>query len=95
VARRKRILLDLLAIVVGGEKRLRPHAESVVLSSVDGGGHSWPGGKALPQWMVGPTSSTVDATAEMWAFFREHPVPTESRLETPPQPCRQSPMDAL
>lgn len=49
---------------------------SVVLYTIEGGGHSWPGGKPLPQWLVGPTTSAVDATAEMWTFFREHPLPT-------------------
>ena len=45
---------------------------AVVLYTVQGGGHSWPGGKPLPEWLVGPTSRSIDATSEMWAFFREH-----------------------
>jgi polyhydroxybutyrate depolymerase len=45
---------------------------AVVLYTVRGGGHSWPGGKPLPEWMVGPTSPSIDATSLMWAFFREH-----------------------
>ena len=45
---------------------------AVVLYTVQGGGHSWPGGKPLPEWMIGPTSRSVDATGQMWAFFREH-----------------------
>ena len=44
----------------------------VVLYTVQGGGHSWPGGKPLPEWIVGPTSRSIDATSRMWAFFREH-----------------------
>ncbi len=44
----------------------------VVLYAVQGGGHSWPGGKPLPAWWVGPTSNSIDATSQMWAFFREH-----------------------
>jgi polyhydroxybutyrate depolymerase len=44
----------------------------VVLYTVQGGGHSWPGGKAIPEWMLGPTSRSIDATSQMWAFFREH-----------------------
>ncbi|PYO27541.1 MAG: hypothetical protein DMD73_08975 [Gemmatimonadetes bacterium] len=47
---------------------------AVVLYTIRGGGHSWPGGKPLPQWWVGPTSRSVDATSEMWAFFRAHPL---------------------
>ncbi len=44
----------------------------VVLYTIQGGGHSWPGGKPLPKWWVGPTSDRIDATRQMWAFFREH-----------------------
>jgi polyhydroxybutyrate depolymerase len=44
----------------------------VVLYTVQGGGHSWPGGKPLPEWWVGSTSNSIDATSLMWAFFREH-----------------------
>lgn len=45
---------------------------SVILYTVEGGGHAWPGGKPLPEWWVGPTSNSVDATRLMWDFFREH-----------------------
>jgi polyhydroxybutyrate depolymerase len=47
---------------------------AVVLYTIRGGGHSWPGGKPMPEWMVGPTSQSIDATSQMWAFFREHPL---------------------
>ena len=45
---------------------------TVVLYTIQGGGHSWPGGKPLPEWWVGPTSRSIDATSQMWTFFREH-----------------------
>jgi polyhydroxybutyrate depolymerase len=45
---------------------------AVVLYTIRGGGHSWPGGKPLPEWFVGRTSSSIDATSQMWAFFRDH-----------------------
>ena len=45
---------------------------AVVLYTIQGGGHSWPGGKPLPEWFVGPTSQSIDATSVMWSFFREH-----------------------
>src|SRR6266516_3477272 len=48
---------------------------AVVLYTIKGGGHSWPGGKPLPQWFVGPTSTSIEATSLMWAFFRAHPLP--------------------
>ena len=44
----------------------------VVLYAIQGGGHQWPGGKPLPKWMVGSASNSIDATSQMWAFFREH-----------------------
>lgn len=44
---------------------------AVVLYTIEGGGHTWPGGKPLPEWFVGSTSRSIDATSLMWAFFRE------------------------
>lgn len=46
---------------------------TAVLYTIRGGGHSWPGGEPMPHWLVGPTSNSVDATSQMWMFFREHP----------------------
>ena len=47
---------------------------TVVLYTVQGGGHTWPGGTPLPKWFVGRTTHSVDATRLMWAFFSEHPL---------------------
>jgi len=48
----------------------------VVLYTVKGEGHQWPGGKRVAaEWMVGPYSRSIDATRQMWAFFREHQLP--------------------
>lgn len=47
---------------------------AVALYTVSGGGHTWPGSKPLPEWRVGPNSNGIDATREIWAFFREHPL---------------------
>jgi polyhydroxybutyrate depolymerase len=46
---------------------------SVVLYTIYGGGHTWPGGTPLPEWFVGRTTQSIDATSLMWAFFTEHP----------------------
>ena len=47
---------------------------TVVLYTVRGGGHTWPGGKGMPDWILGPTPRSIDATSEMWDFFIEHPL---------------------
>ncbi len=46
---------------------------AVVLYTIRGGGHTWPGGGAMPEWFAGRASSSVDATRQTWAFFRAHP----------------------
>lgn len=80
-ARRNRCAAHPIAsvVVVPDVTRIAyPHCAAnadVVLYAVQGGGHSWPGGKPLPKWWVGPTSNSIDATSEMWAFFREHQLP--------------------
>jgi polyhydroxybutyrate depolymerase len=45
----------------------------VVLYTVKGGGHQWPGGRRLPEFLVGPYTRDLDATRQEWSFFREHP----------------------
>jgi len=47
---------------------------SVVLYTIRGGGHTWPGGQQLPEWFAGRTSTSIDATREMWSFFAAHPA---------------------
>jgi polyhydroxybutyrate depolymerase len=47
---------------------------AVVLYTIRGGGHTWPGGGPLPEWFCGRTSRSIDASSQMWAFFREHPL---------------------
>jgi len=46
---------------------------AVVLYTIQGGGHTWPGGMPLPEWFVGRTTRSIDATSLMWAFFVAHP----------------------
>ena len=45
----------------------------VTLCTIDGGGHTWPGGTPVPT--LGATSTDLDATAHMWTFFQAHPLP--------------------
>ena len=45
----------------------------VILYSVDGGGHTWPGGfQYLPSFIVGKTSRDIDANQIIWSFFKKH-----------------------
>jgi polyhydroxybutyrate depolymerase len=46
----------------------------VVLYTIRGGGHTWPGGTPLPKWFVGVTTRSIDATSLMWSFFSDHPL---------------------
>ncbi len=52
-----------------------PNNAPVVFYTLEGGGHTWPGGKPLPRWMCGPTLRSIDATRLMWEFFQAHPGP--------------------
>lgn len=48
----------------------------VVLYTVIGGGHTWPGDQPSPTESVwGYTAQQIDATQLMWQFFKEHPLP--------------------
>ena len=42
----------------------------VMFYTIDGGGHTWPGG--FPILITGKTSNTIDATREMWDFFQNY-----------------------
>jgi polyhydroxybutyrate depolymerase len=46
---------------------------AVELCVIDGGGHTWPGGR-VPA-VAGKTSQDLIATDRMWQFFSEHPLP--------------------
>jgi polyhydroxybutyrate depolymerase len=46
----------------------------VVLYTIEGGGHTWPGGPAAAR-RVGRASREIDATSTIWAFFQRHPRP--------------------
>jgi polyhydroxybutyrate depolymerase len=44
----------------------------VNLCTVDGGGHTWPGGLPVPA--LGLTTTDINATDTMWEFFLRHPL---------------------
>jgi polyhydroxybutyrate depolymerase len=45
---------------------------SVVLYSIIGGGHTWPGSLAIPAF--GLTTTQINASNTIWAFFAAHPL---------------------
>jgi polyhydroxybutyrate depolymerase len=45
----------------------------VILCTLKGGGHTWPGGVPIP--FLGKTSSDLSATRAMLDFFEAHPMP--------------------
>lgn len=45
----------------------------VVLYTIEGGGHTWPG-SSFKLDFLGKTSSDINATAVMWEFFKQHPM---------------------
>jgi len=47
----------------------------VIFYTLNGGGHTWPGGGLLPGWLVGEISTDINASPELWSFFSNHPLP--------------------
>lgn len=48
----------------------------VVFYSIEGGGHTWPGGSQyLPVAWVGGVCRDFDASEVIWEFFKKHPKP--------------------
>lgn len=73
-ARRNQCALDPIDSVVAADVVRRSYLDcadgaAVVLYTIRGGGHTWPGGMELPEWFVGRTTRSVDATRLMWEFF--------------------------
>jgi polyhydroxybutyrate depolymerase len=55
--------------VYGGGKR----GTEVIVYTIEGGGHTWPGGpQHLPLFLVGKASHNLDATEAIWGFFKKH-----------------------
>ena len=47
----------------------------VILYTIEGGGHTWPGGwQYLPEKIVGKTSRDIDANEAIWDFFKRYEV---------------------
>ena len=50
----------------------------VELYTIEGGGHTWPGGGHHPEFFVGRTTHSIDGSQIMWDFFKRHPLVTTS-----------------
>ena len=79
-ARRNRCAVNPVDSAVAADVTRREYQNcaanaAVVLYTIRGGGHTWPGGTPLPESWVGATNRSIDATSRMWAFFREHRLP--------------------
>ncbi|MBX3081447.1 MAG: hypothetical protein KF716_07400 [Anaerolineae bacterium] len=61
--------------VSGEEYQHCTNNANVILYTIEGGGHTWPGTKAhlLVEQTLGYTTQDIDATATMWQFFVAHP----------------------
>jgi hypothetical protein len=35
----------------------------------------------MPEWLAGPPSRGIDASATMWAFFRAHPLRRRQQMK--------------
>ncbi|HEY7634909.1 MAG TPA: PHB depolymerase family esterase [Gemmatimonadales bacterium] len=51
------------------------HSRELVLYTIEGGGHTWPGGPSVARLVVGRVTRDIDATATIWDFFERHPKP--------------------
>lgn len=48
----------------------------VILWTLQGAGHTWPGGtRTLPQFVVGDVNHDICASELIWEFFKAHPLP--------------------
>lgn len=59
-------------VLVDRYRASAPGAADVLSYTVQGGGHTWPGGwQYLPERLIGRTSRAVDASEAIWSFFKE------------------------
>ncbi len=53
----------------------------VILWKLTGAGHVWPGAaQKYPQWLLGPPTRVINASEEMWTFFKRFSRPTAPSL---------------
>ena len=49
------------------------NGSEVVLVTIDGGGHTWPG-RQLPIAFLGKSARNISANGLIWEFFQKHPL---------------------
>jgi len=59
-------------------RRCRDGSE-VVLVTIEGGGHTWPGSAPRGRFL-GVATANVSASDVMWEFFARHPMPEPKRV---------------
>jgi polyhydroxybutyrate depolymerase len=52
----------------------REGGAEVVLYTIEGGGHTWPG-RQLPVRFLGRSTEQISANDMIWEFFQKHPMP--------------------
>lgn len=74
-SKRNRCGTQTLLSRVGAVDRLMREGCTVPtrLDRVNGGGHSWPGGRSALPRITGATNADISAPAEIWAFFSRFP----------------------
>lgn len=69
--------IDTWGDVIGVHYTACDDDAEVYLYTIEGGGHTWPGGWPIP--FLGETSGAINATKELWGFYQNY------QLETPQQ----------
>ena len=78
-SRRNRCAAEPVESRVAGDVTRRAYSgcagnADVVLYTIHGGGHTWPGGGPIPEWFAGTTTRSISASEELWKFYRDHPL---------------------
>jgi polyhydroxybutyrate depolymerase len=56
---------------------------AVGLCRIEGGGHQWPGSKAVWPDRLGPVNTDISASRVIWEFFAAHPKPAVAEQAAP------------
>ena len=68
-------VLPAIGMVSGVRYTVCEDDAEVVFYTIEGGGHTWPGGNPLPKSIAGYTSMDISASETMWKFFEKYTLP--------------------